>query len=117
MRHVCAATVVVLSVLAPSVLLGQRTDLTITNYRILREEQATPTQSRVTFQADVLNPGPGLSSVTAKLKGSANSMAGDKPENPFVGIPFPGAPLGLYNGRPWFLPFAGAWYKFLDWVS
>jgi hypothetical protein len=25
--------------------------------------------------------------------------------------------LGLYNGRPWFLPFAGAWYKFLDWVS
>ncbi len=43
--------------------------------------------------------------------------AEDKPENPFVGIPFPGAPLGLYNGRPWFLPLAGAWYKFLDWVS
>ena len=41
----------------------------------------------------------------------------DMPENPFVGIPFPGAPLGLYNGRPWFLPLAGAWYKFLDWVS
>jgi glycine/D-amino acid oxidase-like deaminating enzyme len=41
----------------------------------------------------------------------------DKPDNPFVGIPFPGAPLGLYNGKPWFLPFAGAWYKFLDWVS
>jgi len=40
-----------------------------------------------------------------------------KPENPFVGIPFPGAPLGLYNGTPWFLPLAGAWYKFLDWVS
>ena len=43
--------------------------------------------------------------------------AEDKPENPFVGIPFPGAPLGLYNGKPWFLPLAGAWYKFLDWVS
>jgi glycine/D-amino acid oxidase-like deaminating enzyme len=42
---------------------------------------------------------------------------GGKPENPFIGIPFPGAPLGLYNGKPWFLPFAGAWYKFLDWVS
>lgn len=39
------------------------------------------------------------------------------PENPFVGIPFRGAPLGLYNGQPWFLPFAGVWYKFLDWVS
>jgi glycine/D-amino acid oxidase-like deaminating enzyme len=53
---------------------------------------------------------------------AANNMAPDrrdeaKPENPFVGIPFPGAPLGLYNGKPWFLPFAGAWYKVLDWVS
>jgi len=48
---------------------------------------------------------------------ASDRMGGDKPENPFVGIPFPGAPLGLYNGRPWFLPLAGAWYKFLDWVS
>jgi glycine/D-amino acid oxidase-like deaminating enzyme len=47
----------------------------------------------------------------------AESIAGDRPENPFAEIPFPGAPLGLYNGRPWFLPFAGAWYKFLDLVS
>jgi glycine/D-amino acid oxidase-like deaminating enzyme len=38
-------------------------------------------------------------------------------ENPFAGIPFPGAPLGLYNGNPWFLPLAGMYYKFLDWVS
>jgi glycine/D-amino acid oxidase-like deaminating enzyme len=37
-------------------------------------------------------------------------------ENPFSGMPFPGAPLGLYNGNPWFLPFAGLWYKFLDWM-
>jgi len=48
---------------------------------------------------------------------AADRMGGDKPENPFAGIPFPGAPLGLYNGKPWFLPLAGAWYKFLDWVS
>jgi hypothetical protein len=47
----------------------------------------------------------------------AKMIVGEKAENPFVGIPFPGAPLGLYNGKPWFLPFAGAWYKFLDWVS
>ena len=40
-----------------------------------------------------------------------------KDENPYAGIPFPGAPLGLYNGKPWFLPLAGAYYKFLDWVS
>jgi len=37
--------------------------------------------------------------------------------NPFAQIPFPSAPLGLYNGRPWFLPFAGAWYKLLDWLT
>ncbi len=45
------------------------------------------------------------------------AILGDRPENPFADIPFKGAPLGLYNGQPWFLPFAGAWYKFLDWVT
>jgi glycine/D-amino acid oxidase-like deaminating enzyme len=44
-------------------------------------------------------------------------IAGAQDENPFAEIPFPAAPLGLYNGTPWFLPLAGAWYKFLDWVS
>jgi len=38
-------------------------------------------------------------------------------DNPFTNIPFPGAPLGLYDGRPWFLPFAEVWYRFLDWVG
>jgi glycine/D-amino acid oxidase-like deaminating enzyme len=57
-----------------------------------------------------------IAELIAGERGAAQVTAGDKPENPFVGIPFPGAPLGLYNGNPWFLPFAGAWYKFLDWV-
>jgi glycine/D-amino acid oxidase-like deaminating enzyme len=61
--------------------------------------------------------GHGVAMATYQGQKIAELMAGDKPDNPFVGIPFPGAPLGLYNGRPWFLPFAGAWYKFLDWVS
>jgi len=61
--------------------------------------------------------GHGVAMATYQGQKIAEMMAGDKPENPFVGIPFPGAPLGLYNGRPWFLPLAGAWYKFLDWVS
>src|SRR5580704_10859302 len=52
----------------------------------------------------------------AELMVSKNA-GGSQPENPFVGIPFAGAPLGLYNGKPWFLPFAGAWYKLLDWIS
>jgi glycine/D-amino acid oxidase-like deaminating enzyme len=61
--------------------------------------------------------GHGVAMATYQGQKIAELMAGDKPENPFVGIPFPGAPLGMYNGKPWFLPFAGAWYKFLDWVS
>jgi glycine/D-amino acid oxidase-like deaminating enzyme len=47
----------------------------------------------------------------------ADQICGGADENPFAAIPFPGAPLGLYSGKPWFLPLAGAWYKFLDWVS
>jgi glycine/D-amino acid oxidase-like deaminating enzyme len=61
--------------------------------------------------------GHGVAMATWQGQKIAELIAGDKPDNPFVGIPFPGAPLGLYNGKPWFLPFAGAWYKFLDWVG
>jgi glycine/D-amino acid oxidase-like deaminating enzyme len=61
--------------------------------------------------------GHGVAMATYQGQKVAELMSGDKTENPFIGIPFPGAPLGLYNGRPWFLPFAGMWYKFLDWVS
>ncbi|HEX3354002.1 MAG TPA: FAD-binding oxidoreductase [Terriglobales bacterium] len=61
--------------------------------------------------------GHGVAMATWQGQRMAELIAGGKPENPFVGIPFPGAPLGLYGGRPWFLPLAGAWYKFLDWVS
>ena len=61
--------------------------------------------------------GHGVAMATYQGQKIAELMAGDKPENPFVGIPFPGAPLGMYNGNPWFLPLVGAWYRFLDWVS
>jgi glycine/D-amino acid oxidase-like deaminating enzyme len=61
--------------------------------------------------------GHGVAMATYQGQLMAEQIAGEKPDNPFDGIPFPGAPLGLYNGRPWFLPFAGAYYKFLDWVS
>jgi glycine/D-amino acid oxidase-like deaminating enzyme len=61
--------------------------------------------------------GHGVAMATYQGQKMGELMAGDKPENPFVGIPFPRAPLGLYNSKPWFLPLAGMWYKFLDWVS
>lgn len=44
-------------------------------------------------------------------------LAGTIKEHPFAQFDFPGAPLGLYNGSPWFLPLAGAWHKFLDWIE
>ena len=61
--------------------------------------------------------GHGVAMATYQGQKMAELIAGDSTDNPFVGIPFPGAPLGMYSGKPWFLPFAGAWYKFLDWVS
>jgi len=61
--------------------------------------------------------GHGVAMATYQGQKMAELIAGAKPENPFIGIPFPGAPLGLYNGKPWFLPFAGMWYKVLDWVA
>ncbi|RJP52597.1 MAG: FAD-binding oxidoreductase [Anaerolineaceae bacterium] len=42
-------------------------------------------------------------------------MKGNIKEHPFARFDFPSAPL--YNGNPWFLPFAGLWYRILDWVE
>jgi glycine/D-amino acid oxidase-like deaminating enzyme len=61
--------------------------------------------------------GHGVAMATYQGQLMARRISGESPDNPFEGIPFPGAPLGLYNGKPWFLPFAGAYYRFLDWVS
>ena len=47
----------------------------------------------------------------------AETIAGGRDEDPFSTLLFPGAPLGLYDGTPWFLPFVGAWYKLLDWIN
>ena len=61
--------------------------------------------------------GHGVAMATLLGQKIATAILTGRDENPFAAIPFPGAPLGMYNGNPWFLPFAGAWYKFLDWVS
>ena len=41
-------------------------------------------------------------------------LGGTIKEHPFAAFPFPNAPLGLYNGTPWFLLLVGAWHRFLD---
>jgi glycine/D-amino acid oxidase-like deaminating enzyme len=62
--------------------------------------------------------GHGVAMATHMGKTVAEAMIkGNIKEHPFASFDFPGAPLGLYNGRPWFLPFAGAWHKVLDWVE
>jgi len=44
-------------------------------------------------------------------------LSGEIHNHPLAAFDFPGAPLGLYNGYPWFLPLAGVWHKILDWVE
>jgi glycine/D-amino acid oxidase-like deaminating enzyme len=61
--------------------------------------------------------GHGVAMATYLGQKMAGFISTGKDESPYAGIPFPGAPLGLYNGNPWFLPLAGMYYKFLDWVS
>jgi glycine/D-amino acid oxidase-like deaminating enzyme len=62
--------------------------------------------------------GHGVAMATLSGKTVAEAMLrGNIAEHPLAQFEFPGAPLGLYDGRPWFLPFAGLWYRFLDWVE
>jgi glycine/D-amino acid oxidase-like deaminating enzyme len=62
--------------------------------------------------------GHGVALATYLGKTVAEAMLkGNIQEHPFNLFPFPPAPLNLYNGFPWFLPFAGAWHKILDWVE
>ena len=62
--------------------------------------------------------GHGVAMATYLGRTVAESMLkGDIKQHPFNLCPFPTAPLGLYNGFPWFLPLAGAWHKLLDWVE
>ena len=42
------------------------------------------------------------------------ALAGEAVENPFTEIAFPSAPLGLYDGRPWFLPALSVYFRLLD---
>jgi len=45
----------------------------------------------------------------------ARRMAGEIIDNPFFDDHF--APIPLYYGRPWFLPLAGWYYRWLDWID
>jgi glycine/D-amino acid oxidase-like deaminating enzyme len=64
--------------------------------------------------------GHGVAMATLLGRKIAERIAGDDPTpdaNPFLEIPFKGAPLGLYRRKPWFLPLAGMWFRFLDLIG
>jgi glycine/D-amino acid oxidase-like deaminating enzyme len=61
--------------------------------------------------------GHGVAMATYLGQKMAEAIATGEDSNPYKSVPFPGAPLGVYNGKPWFLPLAGAYYKVLDWIS
>jgi len=62
--------------------------------------------------------GHGVAMATYLGKTVAEAMLkGNIKEHPFAQFDFPSAPLGMYNGFPWFLPFASAWQKALDWIE
>jgi glycine/D-amino acid oxidase-like deaminating enzyme len=45
----------------------------------------------------------------------ARRIVGEAADNPLLDIELPTIPF--YRGTPWFLPFAGAYYKVKDWIS
>jgi hypothetical protein len=45
----------------------------------------------------------------------ARRIAGEPIEHPMFDDRF--APIPLYDGRPWFLPLVGAYYKVMDWIQ
>jgi glycine/D-amino acid oxidase-like deaminating enzyme len=58
--------------------------------------------------------GHGVAAATWMGAKLAGAICGDKDENPFAKISFPGAPIGLRSGNTWALPLAGMYYRVLD---
>lgn len=59
--------------------------------------------------------GRGFSMATYLGMKMADILAGKADATPFSDLDFP--TMFLYRKRPWFMPFAGAYYRFNDMVS
>jgi glycine/D-amino acid oxidase-like deaminating enzyme len=59
--------------------------------------------------------GHGIAMATHLGEMIARRIAGEPIEHPLFDDRF--APIPFYDGRPWFLPLAGAYYKVKDWVQ
>jgi glycine/D-amino acid oxidase-like deaminating enzyme len=62
--------------------------------------------------------GHGVAMATYLGQAAASGMLNNNfKRNPFSIKPMPDLPLGLSGGSPWFLPFVGLYYKFLDLIE
>ena len=59
--------------------------------------------------------GHGIAMATCLGSLMARRIAGETFDHPLLDGRFPRIPL--YNGRPWFLPLVGAYYRFRDWID
>jgi glycine/D-amino acid oxidase-like deaminating enzyme len=59
--------------------------------------------------------GHGIAMATHLGEMIARRIAGEPIEHPMFDDRF--APIPLYDGRPWFLPLVGAYYKVMDWIQ
>jgi PKD domain-containing protein/K319-like protein len=75
MRFVCLSTVIVSCIQFSAPMFGQGpvTSLSVTNYRVVSERRLTPTQSELTFRADLVSQDATRTAVRAKLK-NANAL-------------------------------------------
>jgi len=61
--------------------------------------------------------GHGVAAATWMGAKLAGVICGDSDDNPFSGITFPSAPIGLRSGNTWALPLAGLYYRLLDYFT
>ena len=59
--------------------------------------------------------GHGLHSALYCGREVASLITGEKTSSPFMEIPH--QTYFFYRNKPWFLPFAAYYYRFIDWVS
>src|SRR5260370_24163539 len=67
MGYVRSPSILAFAVLLSSGAVAKSQTLSITNYRVVSEQVLTATYSRITYRADLVNPGPALSQVTATM--------------------------------------------------
>jgi glycine/D-amino acid oxidase-like deaminating enzyme len=61
--------------------------------------------------------GHGVAAATWMGTKLASVICGERDDNPFSQIRFPGAPIGLRSGNTWALPLAGMYYRVLDYFT